>query len=301
MISDNCVARSSSYQALFPLKRTILSVVSLGITLLSLSESILKVGKLRSNMFNLRHILLLSASLIIIWKQPSIFVNITNAKNQQPTSTDLTSVPIGAYPLSCDPPTTRFNLDMGRVFCYPSSGGVWMKSLDAVLLQYLGVDRFNVSHRSQDQAVEDAFCNSLRLFGGRWVSSSRLNYWTYDACWRMEWLQYTRPSFTIRRFVGLPSSGGVFVFDWDDETQSRKKSNQVDYLRNKLELVLSMDEYAMVLRNAGAQYCPDVGHCPALEDLAFEPGEWARLIHQRKWERVIQQRKWDREQIIWFG
>lgn len=36
-------------------------------------------------------------------------------------------------------------------------------SLDAFLLQYLGVDRSNVSHCSQDQATEDAFCNSLRL------------------------------------------------------------------------------------------------------------------------------------------
>lgn len=36
-------------------------------------------------------------------------------------------------------------------------------SLDAFLLQYLGVDRFNVSRCSQNQAAEDAFCSSLRL------------------------------------------------------------------------------------------------------------------------------------------
>lgn len=172
-----------------------------------------------------------------------------------------------------------------------------MTSLDAVLLQYLGVDRFNVSHRSQDQAVEDTFCNSLRLFGGRWVSPSWLNYWTYDACWRMEWLDYTRASVTIQRFIGLPSSGGVLVWDRDVEMRTMKERDNMYNLWRKLDLVLSMDEYAMVLRDAGAQYCPDVGNCPALEDLTFEPGEWKREIRKRKWEKVREQM----EQIIWFG
>lgn len=247
-----------------------------------------------TNMSNIQYILLLSISLIIIWKQPSIFAKIINIKDQKPISTDLTRVPISEYPLSCDLPTTRFNPANGMVFCYPSSGGLWMTSLDAVLLQYLEIDRFNVSHRSKDQAAEDAFCSSLRLFGGQWVSSSRLNYWTYDACWKMESLHYSRASTTISWFVGLPSSGGVFVWDWKGEPQTIKDMNKLRDLWSKLDLTLSMDEYAMVLQNAGAQYCPDVGNCPALEDLKFEPGEWKSEIRKRKREK-------EREQIIWFS
>lgn len=47
----------------------------------------------------------------------------------------------------CPLPTTRYSIHTGQVACYPSSGGIWMSELDALELQYLGIDRFLSTER----------------------------------------------------------------------------------------------------------------------------------------------------------
>lgn len=170
-----------------------------------------------------------------------------------------------------------------------------MTSLTAVELGYLGIDRFNTSYRSPDQTAENAFCNTLRLFGGRWMNSSWLNYWTYGNCWRMEHLHTTRTDFAISRYVGFPSRGGVYVleldFDWRWGDRIERVKLEVEHkVKRQFQFILSMDEQAMVLQNAGARYCPDVWDCPALRDMKVEP---------RKWKQ--QREKELEEQIIWVG
>ena len=246
-------------------------------------------------MFNLRYILpSLITSLTIIWIQPSSIL----AESQKSTGADIIPVPISAYPLGCDPPTLRFNPDQSDflrnvVYCYPSSGGAWIASLTAVELSYLGIDRFNTSYRSPDQTAENAFCNTLRLFGGRWVNPSWINYWTYSDCRRMEILDYTRTDFTISRYVGFPSRGGVYVLELDFDWRWGDRIEPVKFeverkVKRQLQLILSMDEQAMALQNAGARHCPDIWDCPALRDINIEPNKW---VQHRKKELE--------EQIIW--
>ena len=250
-------------------------------------------------MFNLRYILpSLITSLTIIWIQPSwIQPSSIFAESQKSTGADIIPVPISAYPLGCDPPTLRFNPNQSpflkTVYCYPSSGGAWIASLTAVELSYLGIDRFNTSYRFPDQTAENAFCNTLRLFGGRWVNPSWINYWTYSDCRRMEILDYTRTDFTISRYVGFPSRGGVYVLELDFDWRWGDRIEPVKFeverkVKRQLQLILSMDEQAMALQNAGARHCPDIWDCPALRDINIEPNKW---VQHRKKELE--------EQIIW--
>lgn len=65
-------------------------------------------------------------------------------------------------------PISRYDLAYDQVACWPSTGGVWIKHLSPVEMQYLGLDRFADAERSADPAEEDTFCTKLRQLGASW-------------------------------------------------------------------------------------------------------------------------------------
>ncbi|SPO06318.1 uncharacterized protein DNG_09007 [Cephalotrichum gorgonifer] len=54
---------------------------------------------------------------------------------------------------------------------WPSTGGFYTLSCDGVELEFLSLDRFEPTPRSQDPAEEDAFCANMRKLGAHWYSS----------------------------------------------------------------------------------------------------------------------------------
>ncbi len=65
--------------------------------------------------------------------------------------------------------------EFGRLGCtaygYPSSGGVLIKEVNLVDMQFLQLDRFSAAQRSSNMAQEDEFCARMRKIGAiRWAN-----------------------------------------------------------------------------------------------------------------------------------
>jgi hypothetical protein len=167
----------------------------------------------------------------------------------------------------CSLPTTHYNIQTGITACYPSSGGIWLANLGPVELQYLGINRFDSTERSWDNAEEDRFCDELRNFGGSWYNPKTPDdLWVGGECSELDELE---PVFSIDRRVAFPEKGGVWVLGKDDQT-GRFPLGMAG-VRNSL----TMEERSMVLERLGAVYCDDVTNCDVLDDLKKEPRDLA--------------------------
>ncbi|KAJ5464752.1 uncharacterized protein N7458_000438 [Penicillium daleae] len=167
----------------------------------------------------------------------------------------------------CSLPTTRYDIQTGKTSCYPSSGGIWLADLGPVELQYLGINRFDSTERSENQSEEDHFCHELRKFGGSWYDpKSPDDLWVGGECSELDEFE---PVFSIDRQVAFPAKGGVWVLGKDKET-GRYPIGMAG-VRNSL----TMDERSMVLERLGAVYCDDVANCHLLDDLKNEPHDLA--------------------------
>ncbi|PYI02600.1 hypothetical protein BO78DRAFT_400400 [Aspergillus sclerotiicarbonarius CBS 121057] len=86
------------------------------------------------------------------------------------------------------------------VLGYPSTGGIYALSCDGVMLEFLGVDRFERTFTERkDSEEEDAFCAKMRMLGARW--------WESDVDWELSLMDLDRDVLV----VGWPESGGVWV------------------------------------------------------------------------------------------
>ncbi|RSL87556.1 hypothetical protein CEP52_015493 [Fusarium oligoseptatum] len=173
----------------------------------------------------------------------------------------------------CPLPTTRYSIHTGQAACYPSSGGIWVSELDALELQYLGIDRFSSTERPDvPKEEEDAFCHKLRLFGGGWYNPNHegRNLNVGGECHALDEFD---PIVSIVRKIGVPSDEndeGVWVLDVDKDTGIFPDG--IIAVRN----ALSMDERVQALVKLGAVYCADIKECRLLMDLKLEPWEIAR-------------------------
>ncbi|KAJ5389394.1 uncharacterized protein N7496_000462 [Penicillium cataractarum] len=163
--------------------------------------------------------------------------------------------------------TKRYDIQSGMTACYPTSGGIWLAELGPVELQYLGINRFDSTERSWNEAEEDQFCHELRKFGGCWHNpKSPYDLWIGGLCSDLYELE---PVFSIDRRVAFPAKGGVWVLSRDEET--RRFPRGIVGVNN----ALTMEERSMVLERLGAVYCDDVAECHLLDDLKKEPRDLA--------------------------
>ncbi|RSL39075.1 hypothetical protein CEP53_014339 [Fusarium sp. AF-6] len=173
----------------------------------------------------------------------------------------------------CPLPTTRYSIHTGQAACYPSSGGIWVSELDALELQYLGIDRFSSTERPDvPKEEEDAFCHKLRLFGGGWYNPNHEGR-DLNVGGECHALDEFDPIISIVRKIGIPSDEngeGVWVLHVDEDTGIFPDG--IIAVRN----ALSMDERVRALVKLGAVYCADVKECHLLVDLKLEPWEIAR-------------------------
>lgn len=163
--------------------------------------------------------------------------------------------------------TKRYDIQTGMTACYPTSGGIWLADIGPVELLYLGINRFDSTERSWNEAEEDQFCHELRKFGGCWHNpKSPYDLWIGGEC---SGLYELEPVFSIDRKVAFPAKGGVWVLGRNEETGMFPRG--MAGVCN----ALTMEERSMALERLGAVYCDDVAECPLLDDLKKEPRDLA--------------------------
>lgn len=126
----------------------------------------------------------------------------------------------------------------------------------------LGIDRFQDTDRALEQADEDAFCTSLRMYGA--------SFWELPPQWpeNINWCEdidaCVEPAKKVSLEVGFPASGGVWMLDtsqgWDGL-----------YPKNLgLRSALTMDERCEVIKNLGGRFCENIQVCTEMAAL-LEP------------------------------
>jgi hypothetical protein len=151
--------------------------------------------------------------------------------------------------------TEMFN----KVACWPSSGGVWIKRLKSVELDYLGLSRFDDTERSSDQAEEDSFCAQFRKTGAKhyllppaWYDPDDVECKDIDAC--------AFPNWAFNLELAHLKNGSVWFLDME---KFYKSNNEATGLYN----VFNMEEKAIVLQRLGGTFCATMADCPETAEL----------------------------------
>lgn len=151
-----------------------------------------------------------------------------------------------------------------EIHCYPSQGGIIILSgMTAVDLDWLGLSRFSLSYRSDDQDEEDGFCLKLVQLGARWWKSRNFlarkqgaartyGYNGYD-----EW-GYTESYssfFPPDIQISYPSKGGLWLLKYPIDSRVKTGGSQ------NLHYNLTMDERSEMLELMGATFHASIEEC----------------------------------------
>ena len=151
-------------------------------------------------------------------------------------------------------PTLRYDLSTSKAACWPSTGGVWIKSVTAVELDFLGVARLNSVERSTDSAEENKFCTQLRKIGASWYSLPPR--WEYPITWCEEMDDCVAPDTKVQLVLGYEEKGtGVWVLDVSDGMQQFEPGIWA------LQNALNMTERCEVIKKVGGKFCADMTAC----------------------------------------
>lgn len=132
---------------------------------------------------------------------------------------------------------------------WPSTGGFYILSCDGVELEFLGLDRFEPTPRSQDSAEEDTFCAKMRRLGPRWYRDLEA-----EAAESLG-VEY-RTDHVVKAF-GWPTNGGVWALKMPEMDSYMKGMSRI---RN----AFSMDERCRQIEKLGGVFYTDPAKCPDL-------------------------------------
>jgi len=162
---------------------------------------------------------------------------------------------------------TQKRLRFGRigavVYGWPSAGGMLFRGVTPVELEFLGIDRFSESQRSQDPAEEDAFCRQLYKIGATWYEHERelQDMMLGDTKWP--------PDFEF----GWPANGGVWAVKVVEEPDLREHPLDPPLVERKpwgkLSMALNMEERCRVIEELGGSFFPNPEECEYLTGKAF--------------------------------
>ena len=191
-------------------------------------------------------------------------------KSPLPPSTTATATAADADDLStsCPDPTyfetsKRYDpLDGPVVYGHPSTttSGILIKTVTAVELLHLNLDRFRAATPSSDPADEDEFCRRLRRVGAVWWSS--YHAWVDAEVFRGELMSSEENVTRVVVETGWPSSGsgGVWVFRYDADKWDATSRTVASHLR----LALNMDERCQIIQEFGGSLFADPDTCEEL-------------------------------------
>ncbi|KAL8707360.1 MAG: hypothetical protein Q9225_007767 [Loekoesia sp. 1 TL-2023] len=165
--------------------------------------------------------------------------------------------PDGSCPQNPPLDTTK-RTDFGRLGCtvygYPSSGGILIKEVDVVDMQFLQLDRFSATQRSPNVVQEDEFCARMRKIGATWWADKRA--WIDVQLGIRE-----RTALESRQLIfGWPTNGeGVWFLRYDNVRELPE-----DF--GKVYMAVDMDERCRVMKQYGATFYADPETVDELRD-----------------------------------
>ncbi|KAK1449961.1 hypothetical protein CMEL01_07297 [Colletotrichum melonis] len=152
---------------------------------------------------------------------------------------------------------TSFGIRSGTaVRGWPSHGGIFfLDDCVGVDLEFLQLDRFEPTLRSEDQAEEDAHCLRMRMLGAVW----------FDSEYPRELEDYSKLGdypITSRRsdhvIAGYPSTGGAWVLRVFEEDGRSMGVGRIKNARN-------MEERCSVIQKLGGVFYEDPFESPELD------------------------------------
>jgi hypothetical protein len=156
-----------------------------------------------------------------------------------------------------------------RVACWPSTGGVWVKNLDLVEMEFLGLNRLGHTPRQFNQTAENEFCGRLRAIGAQWwklpprfeerahLGDDQFKCQTLEECFE--------PT------IGFPDiiawSRSMQVACWLPAKRAKQRSQaDLDVL---LYNTITMDERCYGILGYAGLFCRCRTQCPELNDLIW--------------------------------
>ena len=167
------------------------------------------------------------------------------------------------------------------VFGWPSTGGILIKTVSAVEIDWLKLSHFEESKRSFDESKEDAFCSQLRQVGARWYWSESgflyrddlRDYEAFCAGYRsMQLLRDIEVAFPLSNpatetSATASAANGAWILRVSLEKAEAKRQ------RCFLNLALDMGERCQVIQKLGGRFFQNADEVPALMSCAEDEEE----------------------------
>lgn len=147
-------------------------------------------------------------------------------------------------------PRSGFGESVGATaYGWPMKGGYYTLDCSVVELDFLGLDRFEPSNRSQSQEEEEIHCAKLRQLGATWFSSDSDEFYSAHKCEGWD---------SPRLYFGWPAEGGVWAMS---TTRDGAGSSGMGRIGN----AFTMDERCEMIKRLGGTFYADPKNCPHLD------------------------------------
>ena len=178
----------------------------------------------------------------------SLFRQSGSSVDTDPRGPDWSSCPQLSYDVT---KRLRLGAHGATVYGWPSTGGMLLREPNAVELEYLGIDRFHDSERSEDPAEEDVFCTRMGNVGASWWQSE--GDWVDAILGEREMSEQE----SIRLEVGWPEAGGVWILKYSIRNKPPPKIG-------KVKMALNMEERCQMIEGLGGKFYASSLECSDL-------------------------------------
>ncbi|KAF5681219.1 hypothetical protein FHETE_8 [Fusarium heterosporum] len=158
---------------------------------------------------------------------------------------------VGDFGVTRFPRCDFSNLVGGVVHGWPAKGGFYCRLFSAAELEFLGIDRFKPSNKSDDPEKEEAHCAKMRQLGANW-------YRDPDHRLRAGRKARNKDPDTPLLFVGWPAEGGVWAIKTDLSQSIRKGYGRIGN-------AFTMEERCKIIEELGGTFYADPKDCPHLD------------------------------------
>ncbi|KIL85413.1 hypothetical protein FAVG1_11369 [Fusarium avenaceum] len=135
----------------------------------------------------------------------------------------------------------------GLVNGWPAKGGYYTLLCSVAELEFLNLDRFKPTNRSENAQEEEAHCAKMRQLGARWYRDPYEE--VHDETSGIE---------RLRLYVGYPADGGVWAIQ-ATPSQSRRKG------LGRINNAFTMEERWHAIKELGGTFYSEPKDCPYLD------------------------------------
>ncbi|KAF4339669.1 hypothetical protein FBEOM_6452 [Fusarium beomiforme] len=139
----------------------------------------------------------------------------------------------------------------GVVHGWPAKGGFYTKLCSVAELEFLGLDRFNPSNKSNNREEEEAHCAKMRQLGAKWYRNPDHKFYSGEK------LRNGDPDAPLL-FVGWPADGGVWALSTNLSQSARKGLGRIGN-------AFTMEERCKIIEQLGGTFYADPKDCPHLD------------------------------------